>query len=301
MQIDDPKDMSSSAELRSMILDMMEDQVLSSFDTILLLLLPLSIFALGVTPWLWTSLRFLAPWTLSFAFASFLPLGILVSAKLRGNVQSRILAWIMFIVMISCVAGSLVFVVALSLFVRLPIATRPGFEPLFIIGILTLSYGLSYRQVRGLKHLLLRRIHWKSSEIRSMFSSYETIHRCLSSITKRDWLFGTLFGLTLLLLFVRYGVLDAPWQWASAINFILLLPIVAIIAEIAWSRLSKRFLKPIQHELAESTKSLACVEGMEGPSWLTIIGVAIWLVFFVALALALAGIAFVGIYVYPSP
>ena len=293
--------MSSSAELRSMILDMMQDQVLSSFDTILLLLLPLSTFALGVTPWLWTSLRFLAPWTLSFAFASFLPLGILVAAKLRGNVKSRILAWIMFIVLISSVAGLLVLVGVLGLFVGLPIESRPGFEPLFMIGILTLSYGLSYHQVRGLKHLLLRRIYWKSSEIESMFSSYETIHRFLSPITKRDGLFGTLVGLILLLLFVRYGVLDVPAQWGATFNFILLLLLILIILEIAWSRLSKRILKSTPRNLSKSSKSGVGARATEGPSWLAIIGVAMWLVFFVALALALAGIAFVGIHVYPAP
>jgi hypothetical protein len=34
---------------------------------------------------------------------------------------------------------------------------------------------------------------------------------------------------------------------------------------------------------------------------LVVLGVAIWLVFFVTLTLAMAGIAFLGIHVYPAP
>jgi hypothetical protein len=134
-----------------------------------------------------------------------------------------------------------------------------------------------------------------------MFSSYETIHRSLSSITKRDGLLGTLIGLILLLLFVRYGVVDFPAQWGGAFNFLLLLPIILIFMEIAWSRLSKGRSKPARRNLSESSESHAGTEARQGRSWLTIIGVAIWMVFFVVLALAMAGIAFLGIYVYPAP
>jgi drug/metabolite transporter (DMT)-like permease len=225
---------------------------------------------------------------------------ILVAAKLRGNMQSRILAWILFIILINTVAGLLFFVVVLSLFVKWPIVSRPGFVLLFVIGILTLSYGLSYYPVRSLKHLLLRRIHWKSPQIVSMFSGYEIIHRSLSSITTKDGLLGILTGLILLLLFVCYGVADFPAQWRPVSNFLLFLLIILIFVEIAWSRMFKERLKPAPRNVSTSSESRKCRSCASRP-WLVVLGVAIWLVFFVTLTLAMAGIAFLGIHVYPAP
>jgi hypothetical protein len=137
---------------------LMQDQILSSFDTVFLLLLPLTTFALGISGFLWSSARLLAPWALSFGLVSLIPLGMLVLGKLEGSIGLRVHAWISFIVLFSSLVTIFIFVIAVRFFVSFPIVVWSNAGMIFLAGVLFSTYGFSFRGVKYFKHVLGERI-----------------------------------------------------------------------------------------------------------------------------------------------
>ena len=108
-------------ELRRLLQEMRDEQILSSFDTILLLLLPLSTFFLAAAPTIFQLSPILGVATGCLAIGSLMILLLLVIGKIRGSVTVRILAWYLFLIYAPILIFILGYFEILSLVVGIPI------------------------------------------------------------------------------------------------------------------------------------------------------------------------------------
>jgi hypothetical protein len=182
---------------------MVQHDVLSSLDAILLLLLPLATFLIGVAPRLYP----LGPLGRYAFFFTILSIGAfiwallkLIPAKISGSLKGRaqalaaldfLGAWacaLLLLVAVHVVVGEEILVLSAE---RLGLLTFAG---------IFLGYALASYPTRWLAGTLKSRMPWKSAEIEEAFSS--TMFLRAAYTTKRQTVAMVMVGLILLLLFV---------------------------------------------------------------------------------------------------
>jgi len=224
-------------ELKRMLI---EHDVLSSLDALLLLLVPLALFCIGITSWL-LSLGF--PWHVLALFSTatpiifLLPLGFLVQAKFTGSIVGRVRAWATLFHFLAIIGSLLLLLVSLRVIVGETAILSLESIPLLAFGIVGLGHGLASHPVRSAETTLKNRIPWRTAEIEAAFR--DTFVLRSSYLTRREAVAESLIGLALLLLFAGIGVQNLPAILKDMVPFLLGLTVAVILFLIA-SSLARR-------------------------------------------------------------
>jgi hypothetical protein len=224
---------------------MQEEQILSTYDTVLLLLLPLATFLVAAS--LWNIPRLLTSVAPIFATVFLCILVYLVHAKLTGNDRRRLLAWFWFFLMSSLTLSFVIFLWVLSLIVGIPVGVDAF--ALVIVGVpgfVAVTYGLAYALTRWIKRTLQRRLPKRSAEIEQVFFEHKRELKILriALIHHHDLLVFSI-GVALLLIFARIGINNFPSELFEPVDVLVLVSVapavlVAIRSWILRRRMRKR-------------------------------------------------------------
>ena len=227
-------------ELKRILQAIQEEQILSTFDTVLLLLLPVTTFLLSATSLFFSISRLLALVSTIFAFVFVSVLVFLVYGKLNGSDRIRMAAWFLFF---PCSAAVIVFFTSvwiLTLLVGELVTIDAGFVPVFIGGGTVVSIGISYRPTRWMKRTMEKRLPMRAAEIEGV---YIELWKKLDASVRFPDLLLFLSGTGALLWFARMGVYGVSSDLFEAMNILILACLGSAVIVIATRRVSLKRLR----------------------------------------------------------
>ena len=143
---------------------------MSSFDTVLLLLLPLTIFLVGAASILRTQSPIMSQISQTFAITFALVLVYLVYGILRGSDLIRVSAWFYFFALSIEVVVLYSYTGIISLFVGKPVSFPISIY--FLGGSLCTTFGISLRLIRWIKRTMQRRLPLRAARIERIFHEF---------------------------------------------------------------------------------------------------------------------------------
>lgn len=224
-------------ELKLILERMQEEQVLSSFDSLLLLLLPLTTFLLGATSILWNLSQILAQASMTLAAVFAIVLIVLVFGKLRGSDMIRVFAWFLFFYFLGIFAVILSYTWILSFLVGEPVTLSPLYSLQFLFGVVLAGAGISYRPVIWTKRTMQRRLPMKAAEIER---AYHQIWRETAASMRFPDAFLILAGLGAMSYSARMGVSGIPTYFLKPLDVLAGICIASCLVAIAWDLATRR-------------------------------------------------------------
>jgi hypothetical protein len=156
-------------ELKRLLEEMREEQILSSLDTILLLLLPISTFFLATAPTVFRLAPILGALTSYLAIGFLIILLYLIIGKISGSITIRILAWYVFLLYVSAVIVSEGYFEILSLFVGIPISADLYFMIYFIVGSIAAATAMFRSLAKWLRRTLELRLPKRGAQVETLY------------------------------------------------------------------------------------------------------------------------------------
>jgi len=157
-------------EIKRILRRIQEEQVLSSFDTVLLLLLPLTTFLVEAASILRTQSPIMSQISQAFAITFTCVLVYLIYGILRGSDSIRVSAWFYFFLLSIEVVVLYSYTGIISLFVGKQV-TFPFSIP-FVGGSLCTTVGISLRLIRWIKRTMQRRLPLRAAKIERIFRKF---------------------------------------------------------------------------------------------------------------------------------
>ena len=224
-------------EVKSILERMQEEQVLSSFDSVLLLLLPLTTFLLSATLVLWNPERIIAQMTegLAIIFASVLI--VLVFGKLSGSSMLRVLAWFLFFYFLGIAVVVIAYDVILTTITGGPVKVSPAYLVYFLLGQVVVGSGISLTPIKWMKAKMHTRLPMTSDEIeRAYHQLWKDRQTSLPSVEA----FVVISGLGCLLYSARWGVSGIPAYMLEVLDGASYICVVFCLLSIGWSLIRRR-------------------------------------------------------------
>jgi hypothetical protein len=224
-------------EVNSKLDRMLEEQLLSSFDSVLLLLLPLTTFLLSATLVLWNPERFVALMTELLAILFAIVLIVLVYGKLSGSSMLRVFAWFLFFFLLSVAVVAFACNEILSIFTGSPFKVSTAYLLYYLLGEALVGIGISLTPIRWMKGKMHERLPITSNEVeRAYHQLWKDRPTSLPSLEA----FIIIAGLSALLFSARMGVSGIPPFMFATLDVIMYICLAFCLLSIGWGLIMGR-------------------------------------------------------------